>query len=288
MLFIAATIELRCWINNKKDRGIMRPLNPKLVLDPMWLCHANYVDLEYYTYVLLDAKKKYLKNLEVDFSNFYEIAFHYLNLNTIIADKKLYDANLKSVRSDDQRNLLEIINHLTKRDDNGEGKQIIAKASEILGETLKTYLEKQTSVMQNMYFYFNNSWLHKENRLYIVCRNSELDTYDIMKLNLASKRQLGCTMIKVATVELPDLKDNEFRTRLLEKKPNLTDFQPDKNVIVATYDASIDERDALFLAKDTIILNRLVNQRNGFDSNVLLDSYRLLEKKKTIPYKLKV
>ena len=95
-------------------------------------------------------------------------------------------------------------------------------------------------------------------------------------------------MIKVATVELPDLKDNEFRKRLLEQKPNLTDFQPDKNVIVATYDASIDERDALFLAKDTIILNRLVNQRDGFDSNVLLDSYRLLEKKKTIPYKLKV
>lgn len=266
----------------------MRPLNPKLVLDPMWLCHANYVDLEYYTYVLLDAKKKYLKNLEVDFSNFYEIAFHYLNLNTIIADKKLYDANLKIVRSDDQRNLLEIINHFAKRDEIGEGKLIINKASEILGETMKAYLEKQTSVMQNMHFYFNNIWLHKESRLYIVCRNSEADQYDIVKLNLTSKRQLGCTMIKVATVELPDLKENEFRKRLLEIKPTMTDFLPDKNVIVATYDSLIDQRDALFLAKDTIILNRLVNQRNGFDSNVLLDSYRLLEKKKSIPFKLKV
>lgn len=266
----------------------MRPLNPKLVLDPMWLCHSNYVDLEYYTYILLDAKKKYLKNLEADFSNFYEIAFHYLNLNTIIADKKLYDANLKIVKSDDQRNLLEIINHFAKRDSDGEGIQIINKASEILGETMKIYLERQTSVMKNMHFYFNNVWLHKENRVYIVCRNGEADTYDIVKLNMASKRQLGCTLVKVASVELPNLKENEFRKRLLEVKPTMTDFRPDTNVIVATYDGEIEEIDALFLTKDTIILNRLVNQRNGFDSNVMLDSYRLLEKKKTIPFKLKV
>lgn len=266
----------------------MRPLNPKLVLDPMWLCQANYVDLEYYTYVLLDAKSKYLKNLEFDFSNFYEIAFHYLNLNTILADKKLYDSNLKSVRCGDEKNLLEIVSHLTKRDDSCDAGKIISTASEILGDTLRIYLEKQTSVMQNMYFYFNNNWLHKENKIFIVCRNAEVDTYDIIKLNLTSKRQLGCTLLKVASVELPDLKENEFRKRLLAVKPNMTDFLPDKNVIVATYDGNIDQRDALLLAKDTIILNRLVNQRNGFDSNVLLDSYRLLEKKKPIPYKLKV
>ena len=266
----------------------MRPLNPKLVLDPMWLCQANYVDLEYYNYVLLDAQQKYLKNLEVDFSNFYEISFHYLNLNTIIADKKLYDANLKIVRSDDQRNLLEIINHFTRREAEGEGRLIIAKASEIFAETMRRYLEKQTAVMQHMHFYFNNNWLHRENRIYIVCRNSEEDTYDIMKLNLASKRQLGCTMVKVATVELPDLKENEFRKRLLAVKPNLIDFQPDKNVIVCTYDSMVEKLDALLLTKDTIILNKLVNQRDGFDSNVLLDSYRLLEKKKPIPFKLKV
>lgn len=266
----------------------MRPLNPKLVLDPMWLCQAKRVDLEYYTYVLLDAKKKYLKNLEVDFSNFYEIAFHYLNLNTIIADKRLYDANLKIVRSDDQQNLFQISETLVKRDPEGDGKKIIAKASEILGETMKVYLEKQTSVMQNMHFYFNNVWLHKEKQIFIVCRNSNEDTYDIVKLNLASKRNLGCSMTRVASVELQNLKENEFKKRLLEVKPNLTDFKPDKNVIVATYDGKIDQTDALFLAKDTIILNRLVNQKNGFDSNVLLDSYRLLDKKKSIPYKLKV
>jgi hypothetical protein len=263
----------------------MRPLNPKLVLDPLWLCQANYVDLEYYTYVLLNAQQKYLKNLEEDFSNFYEIAFHYFNLNTVLADKKLYNSSLETINSD--RNLLEIVNALAKRDELGESSKIITKASEIFGETLKIYLERQTAVLKNMHFYFNNAKLHKENKLYIVCRSTETDLYDIIKLNLASKRPLACSITKCASVKLPDLKDNEFRNRLLAVKPTLTDFLPEKNVIVCTYSSEVLEHDAIFLTKDLIILNRLVNNRSGFDSNVILDAYRLLEKKKSIPFKLK-
>jgi hypothetical protein len=264
----------------------MRPLNPKLVLDPLWLCQANYVDLEYYTYVLLDAQQKYLKNLELDFSNFYEIAFHYFNLNTVLADKKLYNSSLETINSD--RNLLEIVNSLAKRDESGESSKIITRASEILGQTLKIYLERQTSVLKNMHFYFNNAKLHKETKIYIVCRSTRTDEYDIIKLNLASKRPLACSLIKYASVKLPDLKENEFRARLLEVKPNLVDFLPEKNVIVCTYDDLVHEHDAIFLTKDLIILNRLVNNRGSFDSNAILDAYRLLEKKKAIPFKLKV
>lgn len=264
----------------------MRPLNPKLVLDPMWLCQANYVDLEYYTYVLLDAQQKYLKNLEFDFSNFYEIAFHYFNLNTVLADKKLYNASLETINS--HRNLLEIVTTLAKKDDLGQGSQIVTKASEILGQTLKIYLERQTSVLKHMHFYFNNIKLHKEAKIYIVCRSTRTDLYDIIKLSLDSKRPLGCALTKCATVDLPDLKENEFRNRLIELKPGLEDFLPEKNVIVCTYEDVVPERDAIFLTKDLIILNRLVNHRNGFDSNAILDAYRLLEKKKNIPFKLKV
>jgi len=264
----------------------MRPLNHKLVLDPMWLCQANYVDLEYYTYVLLDAQQKYLKNLESDFSNFYEIAFHYFNLNTVLADKKLYNASLETVNS--HQNLLEIVNTLAKKEDLGQGSQIVTMASEILGQTLKVYLERQTAVLKHMHFYFNNIKLHKENKVYIVCRSTRTDTYDIIKLALDSKRPLGCSLIKCATLESPDLKENEFKNRLLELKPKLDDFSPEKNVIVCTYEEVVPERDAIFLTKDLIILNRLVNHRNAFDSNEILDVYRLLEKKKIIPFKLKV
>jgi hypothetical protein len=87
---------------------------------------------------------------------------------------------------------------------------------------------------------------------------------------------------------LPNLKDNEFKDRLIKAKPLLTDFSPEKNVIVCTYDEQVLEHDAIFLTKDLLILNRLVNQRGGFDSNAILDAYRLLEKKKAIPFKLKV
>ena len=107
----------------------MKPLNPKLVLDPMWLCQANFVDLEYYTYILLDAKQKYLTNLDSDFSNFYEIVFHYLNLNTVIADKKVYDSHLNVVRSHEK--LMEIVTQLAQSDDSN-GKSIVKVCSSII------------------------------------------------------------------------------------------------------------------------------------------------------------
>jgi hypothetical protein len=234
----------------------------------------------------LDAQQKYLKNLELDFSNFYEIAFHYFNLNTVLADKKLYNSSLETINSD--QNLLEIVNSIAKRDELDESSKIITRASEILGQTLKTYLERQTAVLKNMHFYFNNAKLHRENKIYIVCRSTKTDVYDVIKLNLASKRPLACSLIKCASLKLPNLKDNEFKDRLIKAKPLLTDFSPEKNVIVCTYDEQVLEHDAIFLTKDLLILNRLVNQRGGFDSNAILDAYRLLEKKKAIPFKLKV
>ena len=78
----------------------MKSINPKQILDPTWICQAYKVDLEYYTYLLLGAKQAYLKNLELGkFDNFYEIVFHYLNINTIISDGKLYDSGLNVINT---------------------------------------------------------------------------------------------------------------------------------------------------------------------------------------------
>ena len=71
----------------------MKMLNPKLVLDPAWICKAYTLDLEYYQYLLLGAQQVYLRNLELGkFDNFYEIAFHYFNLNLTKSGGKLTDS----------------------------------------------------------------------------------------------------------------------------------------------------------------------------------------------------
>jgi hypothetical protein len=263
----------------------MTPINPKLVLDPMWICQANHIDLEYYNYVLLAAKAKYLKNLDTDFSNFYEIVFHYLNLNTVIADKKVYDSHLNTVSS--HKNLDVIVSHLVNMNDS-EGKEIVKMAHEILAEVLKEYLSLQILALEHLTFHFNNTGFHKEDRIYIVTKSNQLDKYEVYRLNTNSNKILGYSISKKADLYLPDLKTSEFKERLLLEKPNLTDFDPYKNVIVVSGTERVVFSDGVGLTKDIILINRIMNPIHGFDANVLLDYSRLLETKKTIPFKLKV
>lgn len=263
----------------------MKPLNSKLVLDPMWLCQANYFDLEYYTYVLLGAKKTYLDNLERNFSNFYEIVFHYLNLNTIIADKKMYDSHLNAVK--EHQRIAEVSAHLAQAAESN-GKEIMKTAAGILAEVMQVYLKKQIPVLEHLHFHFNNSQIHKQQVIYIVCKSTKLDRYEVYRLNLKSNRNLGYAIVRKAVLTLPDLKNSEFRERLLAECPTLTDFQPDKNVIVVSGTDQVVLSDGICLAKDIILLNRIMNPVHGLDANVLLDYERMLERKKTIPFKLKV
>lgn len=263
----------------------MKHINPKLVLDPGWICKAHKLDLEYYRYLLMGAQQTYLKNLEMGrFDNFYEIAFHYFNLNAIIADKKMYDSSLKLIQVDS--NLACLISQLAEKDES-IGKEIVKTTSSILADTMKSYLAKQVTSLEKIHFYFNNSWIHEEPRVYFVFKTVEVDEYEVVKLNLRSSRNLGYSISSVTKLVLPDLKESQFKDRLLEHKPILKDFNPEKNVMVIGNGVSLDPMNRICLAKDTVMLNRLMNQRHGFDANVMLDFQRLLDRQKIIPFKLK-
>jgi hypothetical protein len=263
----------------------MKSLNPKLVLDPAWICQAHKVDLEYYTYLLMGAQQTYLNNLENGkFDNFYEIVFHYLNLNTVIADRLIYDSGLKPISAD--HNLVNIISMLAQKDET-IGKEIVKKTSQILTETMGLYLQKLIIGLENIHFYFNNNQIHLQDRIYFVCKTVEPDTYEIVKLFLKSTRNLGYSVSTVATVNLPDLKENQFKARLLEVVPIIKDFSSDTNVMVIGGGLNLDPVNRVFLAKDTILLNRVMNFKHGFDANAILDFHRLLEKQKSIPFKLR-
>ena len=262
----------------------MQILMPELVLDPMWLCQANYVDLEYYTYVLLDARKKYLSNLASGFGNFYEIVFHYLNLNTVIADKKMYDSHLNVNRS--HKNLMVIVSQLSQKNDT-VGKGIVKMVTSTLAEVMRKYLDKQINVLENLHFHFNNNSIHKEVMVYLVCKSKTVNEYRIFKMNMRSQTPLGYSISDAICVNLPNLKHSEFRERLMKENASFGDFVPGKNVMVVSGTDKINWQDGICLAKDTILLNRIVNPQHGFDANVMLDYNRLLEKKQAIPFKLK-
>lgn len=263
----------------------MKLLNPKLVLDPAWICKAHTLDLEYYQYLLLGAQQVYLKNLELGkFDNFYEIAFHYFNLNSVIADGRLYDAGLKIIGSDS--NLSMISAQLADKDDT-VGKAIVKVTSGILAKTMNLYLIRQISGLEKIHFYFNNNWIHDQPRIYFVFKTVEPDEYEVVKLNLRSSRGLGYSVSVMTRLIIPDLKESRFKEHLIAHKPILKDFDPEKNVMVIGNGVNLDPVNRICLAKDTVLLNRIANPRHGFDANVLLDFHRLLEKQNGIPFKLK-
>lgn len=264
----------------------MKHLNPKLVLDPAWICKAHKLDLEYYKYLLLGAQQSYLKNLESgSFANFYEIAFHYFNLNCVIADKKLYDSGLKQVEEDSNLSLL--ISNLAEKNDS-LGKEIVKVASNILLDSMSTYLAQQVLELEKIHFYFNNSWIHEEPNVYFVFKTFELHEYEVVKLNLRASKNFGHSITSVTTLNIPNLKENKFREYLLQDKPVLKDFNPDKNVMVIGNGVQLDPANRIMLAKDTVMINRIMNHRHGFDANVMLDLHRQLEKQRNIPLKLRI
>jgi hypothetical protein len=264
----------------------MKHINPKLVLDPSWISKAHKLDLEYYRYLLMGAQQTYLKNLEMGrFDNFYEIAFHYFNLNSVIADKKMYDSGLK--RIEPNKNLEGLISQLAEKDGT-LGKEIVKVTSTILLDAMKLYLDKQISELEKIHFYFNNSWIHREPRIYLVFKTFEKDEYEVVKINLTSSRNLGCSVSIVTKLIIPELKEREFKNHLLLQKPILKDFDPDRNVMVIGNGVSLDPVNRINLAKDTVLLNRIMNHLHGFDANVMLDLSRQIEKQKSIPVKLRI
>lgn len=259
--------------------------NPKPVLDPLWMCQANFVDLEYYTYVLLDAKQKYLRSLEEgNKSHFYEVAFNYFNLNTVLADKKLYDSSLNTVNSDSK--FIEIIQQLSQLGES-TGKQLIKTAHSILAYVLQSYVDCQLTAMENLHFYFNNRNLHLLNDVYIVYKLTSSTKYDIYHLSLKSKKRLGYSMSHISSIEIPNLEEVDFKSEVCKLNPSLNKIDPLFNVIVVTGGNSSDSIESVSLVKDVILLNRIVKTGTGFDLNVLRDIERLLETKKSIPFKLK-
>jgi hypothetical protein len=180
-----------------------------------------------------------------------------------------------------------IVSQLAQSNDSN-GKEIVRMASAILSEVMTVYLRKQIPVLEHLNFHLTNTALHKQAVIYIVCKSEKLDRYEIFKLNTKSNRPLGYSISRKAVLHLPGLKNNEFKDRLLVEMPTLTDFQPDKNVIVVSGTDQVVISDGICLTKDIILLNKIMNLSHGFDANVLLDYERMLDKKKAIPFKLKV
>lgn len=66
------------------------------VLDPMWIAKKDYIDAEYFGYVLKAAEKKYMEALlDGNHEYFYEVLFNYINLNNLVLDGNMFDFKMR-------------------------------------------------------------------------------------------------------------------------------------------------------------------------------------------------
>ena len=69
---------------------------------------------------------------------------------------------------------------------------------------------------------------------------------------------------------------------------NIPELNYSENTIFVNNILSDSNINDIFIIKDIILLNRLSKNKTDFNSNILFDYQRLLEKRKIIPFKLRV
>jgi hypothetical protein len=192
------------------------------ILDPLWLANSKYVDLEYYTYIMLGAKQNYLAELKSgSFSRFHEILFQYLNLNTAIVDKGIYDAAYNFRKED--LHIMEIIASLTRSREEFGG-EILRMASAELAEVLNEYLDIMLDKMAYTRLYFNSAKFHKLDKIYVATTQNKAKLNHIWQINKDLTVPFLVNHEHQLEINEFSCEDGEFSDLVNQIKPEIKDF----------------------------------------------------------------
>ena len=142
------------------------------VLDPLWITKAtSEFDSEYYKYIILSANKRWRDNLNSgDYSNFYEIMFHSLNLNNLAVEGSMCDFKMNRVWDDPK--FKEIRKHLRNLYKLPEEIVTIFKNTNFtLTRLIVDYLTQMLDSIGMIKIYFLNPMIHNERDIYMVLSN---------------------------------------------------------------------------------------------------------------------
>lgn len=254
----------------------MKAIKTKMLLDPLWMAKSRNIDLEYYSFILMAAKQSFDKVIGKSFSNLQEIIFHYLNLHHLRLSGKVYDSLLNEVTDS---NVPVIHSGINEKEQTLV--EIFDSSQNLISDILINYLNSALNSLSNFEFYFNSLEVHKKDRIYVVFKYAGESTYDIWRLQQNTKHALGFEYSHVLTAEFQEDKPNSFKQKVVTLNSDLTDFDPNHNVLVVICNSkSIKKRECLLLAKNMILVNKTLNMNYYFDSNAMRDLLSTAEKRK--------
>lgn len=256
----------------------------------MWITKKEYIDSEYFKYILLAAQQKYDKGInKEDNEYFYEVLFHYLNLNNLVLDGNMFDFKMNSHWKNDK--IIKVADELyTFYKSHNESGETVKLANEIFKNICIKYLKHQIELINykkcNVYYVNNN--IHLLNDIYTLVNIKDTPIYDIWKLKMDRRCKKGYKFSKIGSVKIKDLKDNALNNELSKlNDPMLSKMDPDHNLLFCV----IDDKDSKIevvarFIKNTILLNKLMANDVRFDPNLISNALDIIFYEKILPFKL--
>lgn len=262
-------------------------MKQEFILDPLWITKGNYLDSEYFNYILLDASVKYKKEIESgEIDHFYEVMFHSLNLNNLAVNGNLCTAKFKQVWKNER--IIEINNELKKLYDlPQETASIFKNANYVFLNILIDYLKIHLSVIDNVHIFHANPRIHLEKEIFIITNILNSSEYQIWSLTEDPKCNFGYSFKKIRKVKVKELKPDALQHALDElDDPRLKKVSAKKNACFVVYDFSLNGKLVAKTIKDTILLNKGMAKTIGFEPYIMVELYHHVWIEKIMPFTL--
>lgn len=262
---------------------------PEHILDPLWITKGSQgIDTEYFKYIMLAANKKWREKLEAgDFTSFYEILFHTLNLNNLVIDGSVLDFNMNPTWKND--NIMQIRNTIKNiYDADGEAIDIFRNSNRILIGVLLDYLDYLLDVYDDCNIYYTNHFIHNQDEIFIILNLEESKKYNVWRLKFDKKFKYNHRISKCRDIAISDLRENILVDTIKSmNNKTLNRMDPKSNVIFSISKDEYVQSDNAHAIAFTLIFSRLIMKDVRFEPDVMYQLYDILIKEKTLPFTIK-
>jgi hypothetical protein len=260
-----------------------------MIASPDWMVSdPDVLDVERQLYMALALEQKFNAAADNgDVTRLYEIIFHFLNINALTADHKLFNEHFEEIRGNDR--LSTFIKDMYEEDSRAE--QIMSQTNLIYTRILTRYISMALNVMSGIdTLYFDPKNIHHSNvEIYVLFNVKPHSQYELWKAEFKTELELGNVVSKQCDIEMSEDDITEFKSwvRGYNRKNPVSRIRSG-NFVAATCDSAKDSKNVVSVVKDIILLNKIFYDKNQFNPKVLHDLSKLINEKNTFPFKLQL
>ena len=268
-----------------------KPIYMRMIKKPDWFLDKGYdgfIDLERLEYKLMAMEQSFNVFIDKDdLSHFYELIFHYLNLNTLLSENKIYTEYFQIVKKNED--IESITTDLLDNYDKGKAFQSIQLMNTFYLRMLKKYMTLAIKYIDDVNIRINNQYIHYDDQNnYILSNITSSTTYELWKLNFRLSNKLGYNIQKVDNFIIDDTNFGEYETKMTTLNKDLPNPITAKNLVGLEVGTTINNKNIMHLISSVIMMNKLFHGRMKFNTRVIHDIESMVESRKTFPYKLNI